>query len=31
VLRYDETLADPQVRAREMIVQMEYPIRRHDG
>jgi crotonobetainyl-CoA:carnitine CoA-transferase CaiB-like acyl-CoA transferase len=26
VLRYDETLADPQVRAREMIVQMEHPI-----
>jgi crotonobetainyl-CoA:carnitine CoA-transferase CaiB-like acyl-CoA transferase len=26
VLRYDETLADPQVRAREMIVEMEHPI-----
>lgn len=26
VLRYDETLADPQVRAREMIVEMDHPI-----
>ena len=26
VLRYDETLDDPQVRAREMIVEMEHPI-----
>jgi len=26
VYRYDETLADPQVRAREMIVEMEHPI-----
>ena len=26
VLRYDETLADPQIRAREMIVEMEHPI-----
>ena len=26
VLRYDETLADPQVRAREMIVEMEHPL-----